>query len=226
MKYLEKLARIFQDAGTRVYAVGSFVRKIVCGDDANDVDLCGEKTPDELRELLKNSEFELFNEKPYYYRTHIGVKGKPNVYFDYTTFRRDYYSGEGKYHPSKITIAKNIKADYLRRDFTINAVYFDPLTKEYYDYCGGLIDMKHRLLKTIIDPDISFSNDATRILRMVKTAVDGPYNIEYNTFQAAKRQAKKIEALSDAHFYEYIEKIKNKTVAIKLLKEIFPWKQL
>jgi len=205
--------------------VGSFVRKIVCNDEAKDVDLCGALTPSEVAKILEGTEFELYDTKDHYFRTQIKVKNKPNVYFDYTTFRKDHYSDKDNFHPSKITIAKTIREDYTRRDFTINAVYFDSLTKEFYDYCGGLIDIKNRLLKTVIDPDKSFNQDATRIIRMIKTAVDGPYNIEYNTFQAAKRNAHRIDTISDKQFIEKISKIKNKELGFKLLKEIFPWKK-
>ncbi len=225
MKYLEKLARIFQDNKSRLYVVGSFVRKIICGDNAHDVDVCGKLTPPEIEKILDGTEFYLYNVKDNYYRTQIGVKGRSDVHFDYTAFRKDYYKDDGRYHPTKIVLAKTIREDYVRRDFTVNAIYYDPLINEYYDYCGGLVDLQHRLLKTVIDPNKSFSNDVTRIVRLIKTAVDGPYNIEFNTFQAAKNQAHRIDIIKDEMFYEEINKIKNKELGFKLLKEIFPWKK-
>lgn len=225
MKYLEKLARIFQDNGSRVYAVGGFVRKVVAGDDTADVDLCGALTPSEVIKLLEQTEFECLNKNDFYLKLTIKAKANPRVYFEYTTFRKDTYSGKGGHHPTAVKQVKTIRLDHARRDFTINAIYFDPLTKEYFDYCGGLIDLKHRLLKTIIDPDTSFANDPLRIIRMIRIAVDGPYNIEFNTFSAAKRQAKLTDTISETKMQEEYNKIKNKTLANKLLKEIFEWKK-
>lgn len=225
MKYLEKLARIFQNNKSRLYVVGSFVRHIVCNAPCLDVDLCGAKTPSEVEFLLKDSEFEICDINESLLHAHIRVKAKPNVYFDYTCFRKDTYAKNGGHHPIKVTRAKTIREDYARRDFTINAIYYDPLINEYYDYCGGLIDLQHRLLKTIKAPDECFSCDALRIVRMIRFAVDGPFNIEYNTFQAAKRQAEKIANITDRKFNKELDKIKNKELGFKLLREIFPWKE-
>ena len=225
MKYLEKLARIFQNNGKRIYVVGSFVRHIVCGDPCFDVDICGACLPSEVEEILQYSEFEVCDVKLNLFYAHIRVKNKPSVCFDYTSFRKDFYAKDGGHQPTRVTRAKTIKEDYIRRDFTINAIYFDPLINEYYDYCGGLDNLNHRLLKTIKNPNECFASDALRIVRMVRFAVDGPFNIEYNTFQAAKSNAKKIINITETKFNKELNKIKNKELGFKLLKEIFPWKE-
>ena len=108
---------------------------------------------------------------------------------------------------------------------TLLAVFLTTSDEAIPIMLGGLIDLKHRLLKTITDPDICFACDALRIVRLIRFAVDGPYNIEYNTFQAAKRQAEKIANITNNKFNKELAKIKNKELGIKLLKEIFPWKE-
>ncbi|MDE7079923.1 MAG: hypothetical protein K2O95_07405, partial [Clostridia bacterium] len=117
---LKKLSGYFPK-DRRLYAVGGCVRDALRGKPCYDIDLAGASTPEQLIELLKNSEFKVCEASP-----RLGtmiIKGK--YAYEYTTFRTDSYpSGSGIHTPTSVQFTEDIQADARRRDFKCNAVYY------------------------------------------------------------------------------------------------------
>lgn len=111
-----------------------------------------------------------------------------NEVFEYTCFRVDSYpQGKGNHKPLKVKFTDDIEIDCTRRDFTVNSLYYDILNDKIIDFLNGKEDLKNKLLKTTRNPELVFSEDALRIMRLVRFAGQLNFSIEENTYQKAKK---------------------------------------
>src|SRR5208283_4448322 len=88
------------------------------------------------------------------------------------------------------------EADALRRDFTVNGLFFDPLTEKIHDWVGGQKDLRAKIIRTIGAPGERFAEDHLRLLRAVRFAAQLGFEIEPKTFAAVKTLAPKIKLIS------------------------------
>jgi poly(A) polymerase len=110
------------------------------------------------------------------------------------TFRTETGYADGR-HPAKVKFATAAE-DASRRDFTINGMFYDPLTKKVIDYVNGRADLKKRLIRTIGRPEERFSEDYLRMLRAVRFSTQLGFAIEPKTFSAIRRHANNITKIS------------------------------
>jgi len=108
------------------------------------------------------------------------------------TFRSDVSYSDGR-HPDAVVFS-SAREDALRRDFTINGMFFDPVDNRLIDYVGGQEDLRARLLRAIGDPATRFTEDKLRMLRAVRIATRFELTIEPATAVAIKRMAPQISA--------------------------------
>jgi poly(A) polymerase len=101
----------------------------------------------------------------------------------------------------------NQEEDARRRDFTVNALYFDPASEEIVDYHGGMADLKKRLLRMIGDPETRFREDPVRMLRAVRLAAKLGLTIESSTRAPIKRLAPLLEHVPPARLYDEMLKL-------------------
>jgi poly(A) polymerase len=122
----------------------------------------------------------------------VVVKGKHQ--FQVATFRAeaDYLDGR---RPQTVVFA-DARADAERRDFTINGLFFDPITEKLHDWFGGEADLCAKIIRTIGSPDERFAEDHLRLLRAVRFAAQLGFEIEPVTFAAVKTLAPKIKLIS------------------------------
>lgn len=155
----QNLAQLFASHHYKLYLVGGTVRDYLLGLPLTDLDTASEATPEEILSFLKaDATFQRFG--------YLRYVTKDGIKFDITTLRE-----EGAYldnrHPSRVTFIKDIAKDYVRRDFTINALYMDAdLT--IYDFCHGQEDLINRHLKVIGNPNLRIKEDPLRILRAIR----------------------------------------------------------
>ena len=165
---LKELAQIFQENNKTLYIVGGYVRDSYLGVQSllrDDIDLCSSATPRELKKILEGTKFEVKN-----INSSVGVMaifGKRR--FEHATFRREIYESES-HMPDSIEFIKSLDEDARRRDFRINAIYYDILEGSFIDPLGGIDDLKQRKITTVKVPKIVFNDDPERILRLVRFA--------------------------------------------------------
>jgi poly(A) polymerase len=111
-----------------------------------------------------------------------------------TTFREDDEASDGR-HPESVVFGKRAQ-DAKRRDITVNALYWHPISRELYDPFDGEADLRERLIRFIGDPGIRIKHDALRLLRVIRfrALLDGQYHPE--TYRALGEHAEDIEVLS------------------------------
>jgi len=191
------LAELMKGSGYRLFIVGGFVRDMLLGADdySNaDIDICGDCKPDEFRRIIESSSEIYLCEANYPLGTLKIVIGGISV--EYTTFRKESYRGDGYHTPSTVTFTDDLYQDALRRDFTINAIYLDPISFEIVDPFNGQQDIFNKIIKTVRESTDVFSEDALRILRMCRFSAKLGFNIDAETLQGAKQCAGLLKNIS------------------------------
>ena len=145
-------------AGFRAFAVGGCVRDSLLGLIPADFDLCTSAKPDQIAQVFARHQLLHHGEK----HGTVGVVLDGEV-FEITTFRTEGGYEDAR-HPNWVDFVENVEEDLARRDFTINAMAYNP-SIGYVDPFGGREDLKNKILRTVGDPGARFREDALRILR-------------------------------------------------------------
>ncbi|MBL7191835.1 CCA tRNA nucleotidyltransferase [bacterium] len=172
-----EIIRFLQDKKHQAYFVGGCVRDIILGLQPEDLDIVTSCRPKEsLRYFPTADKIGL----------KFGVLGieKDGYEYQLATFRRDDPQSDGR-RPNRIFFA-NLEDDALRRDFTINAVYLDPVKPEFIDPLYGIEDLRKGILKVIGIPMKRFQEDHLRLLRAVRFAVRFNLKIEEASLKAIR----------------------------------------
>lgn len=175
---IEKVLRTLADAGHRSWIVGGAVRDALLGRhrEANDYDVATPATPAEVKALFRK-----VIPTGIEHGTVTVVLGGEAV--EVTTFR-----GEGAYvdgrRPESVTFHADLEADLARRDFTMNALAWDPLAPEFRDPFGGQEDLRAGLVRAVGDPAARFGEDGLRAMRAVRFAAQLGYDLDPATRDA------------------------------------------
>lgn len=160
------LSFLFRSEGHQLYVVGGAVRDAVMGLKPKDYDVATDATPDQVIALLA--------QVPAWRLTEVGkafgvvrvrLEGGDHEY-EVATFRRDV--GEGR-RPDSVVFT-SIDEDVLRRDLTVNALFYDPQRGCIVDLVGGLADIRDQVIRTVGEPDDRFREDRLRVLRAIRFA--------------------------------------------------------
>ena len=183
-KFLDKT---FKENGFSIFEVGGSVRDEILGLDVFDFDFATNATPEEMMKFLPNANDTFAKYGCIKYK---GEHGRAEI----TTFRVEekYYDFR---HPTKIRFVKSLNEDYLRRDFTINAIYKD-IDGNIYDPAGGVEDIKNRLIRFIGEPEKRIKEDPLRILRAKRFAAKLGFEIEIETAKAMEKLSYLLEKLN------------------------------
>jgi poly(A) polymerase len=121
------------------------------------------------------------------------------------TFRTDGGYSDGR-RPDQVVFSSD-REDALRRDFTVNGMYFDPIKSQLIDYVGGQEDLHARILRAIGEPELRFQEDKLRLLRAVRIATRFELTIEPRTESAIKAMAKELPVVSAERIAEELRQL-------------------
>jgi poly(A) polymerase len=190
-KSIETLAanivRRLRTAGHSAFWVGGCVRDFLLGRPPGDYDIATSARPEEIETLFKRTV--AVGRK---FGVVVVVEGKHQ--FQVATFRAEADYRDGR-RPETVVFS-DARADAVRRDFTINGLFYDPVAGQLHDWVGGEADLRARIIRTIGPPDERFAEDHLRLLRAVRFAARLGFDIETETFTAIQRFAPKIRAIS------------------------------
>jgi tRNA nucleotidyltransferase (CCA-adding enzyme) len=162
--------------GHKAWIVGGCVRDGLMGRRVADWDLATTATPDFVNDTFAH--VIATGEKHGTVTVMSGGCG-----YEITTLR-----GEGDYtdgrRPDSVTYVDDIRIDLARRDFTMNAIAIDPLTREFIDPFGGVDDIERRLIRAVGDPALRFQEDGLRAMRAVRFMSTLEFNIDPDTIAA------------------------------------------
>src|SRR5690348_6440663 len=177
---LKVLYRLIK-AGHIAYLVGGSVRDLMLGRRPKDFDVATDTHPQQVRDLFRNSR--LIGRRFRLVHVFFGPKN-----IEVATFRRhsEDVSAEDPLIRHDNTFGTP-EEDAFRRDFTVNALFYDPQTFRVIDYAGGVADLRARLIRTIGDPELRMREDPVRMMRAVRFAAKLGVDIEAGTRAAIER---------------------------------------
>jgi len=175
-----EIVKTLQDAGHTAYWAGGCVRDFLMGRHPNDYDIATSAKPDEIEDLF---------EKTIPIGKSFGVITAEHNghHFEIATFRNDSGESDGR-RPNAVTFSHPAE-DALRRDFTINGLFFDPIYEEFHDFVGGQDDIKNKLIRFIGDPHERILEDHLRIMRAVRFKNTLGFGYHPDTYHAIKKHA-------------------------------------
>jgi tRNA nucleotidyltransferase/poly(A) polymerase len=178
---------ILHEAGHVAYFAGGCVRDMLLGQEPSDFDVATDAHPRRVGELFHNTRLvgEAFGV------VLVRLLGRE---VEVATFRREWGYADGR-HPDHIQFT-DARHDALRRDFTINGMFFDPLAGQVLDFVGGQADLQAKLIRAIGDPAERFAEDYLRMLRAVRFAARLGFPIEPQTAEAITRHVDKLGQIS------------------------------
>ena len=193
-----KLLKELTSHDYKAYIVGGFVRDYLLGRESQDIDVCTNATPKEIKEVFEDS----FLPTEDYGSV---VVNKYGVRFEITTFRKEF-SYQDHRKPVEIQYIDDLYQDLLRRDFTINAICIDE-NGEVIDFLGGRDDLERKLIRTIGDAADRFHEDALRILRAIRFATVLDFQLDASVSSAILETRHLLSELSYQRKKEELDKI-------------------
>lgn len=206
----EKLYKLSQLLDSPLYLVGGAVRNSILGLPLGDYDTASANLPNDVVSKLKGTEFTVLAEYP---RTGTVLIGSDEFKTEHTTFRTDSYPiNSGVHSPEWVEFTTDIEIDALRRDFTVNAIYYNLTSDIIVDPTGGINDLKKRELRTVDDPKRVLGEDALRIMRLVRLRAELGFGIESMTLAVASELGARVKDISRERITdEYIKTLKGAT---------------
>lgn len=185
-------------AGHEAYWAGGCVRDMLLGVHPKDFDIATSAKPEEIKKVLKKT-------IPIGEQFGVMLAVEDGHHFEIATFRSDGGYSDGR-RPDAVLFT-NAKQDALRRDFTINAMFYDPIKDEVLDFIGGQEDLKNNLLRFIGDPHERILEDHLRILRAIR--FKNVYGLQYHpdTFAAVKKHAPLVAKVSGERIRDELNKM-------------------
>ncbi|HEX6747423.1 MAG TPA: CCA tRNA nucleotidyltransferase [Longimicrobium sp.] len=194
-----RIVRRLEEAGFDTWTVGGAVRDGLAGHPHKyDWDLTTAARPRDVQRLFRHTVPVGISHGT------VGVLGADKHLYEVTTFRRDVET-DGRH--AKVSFSDTVEEDLARRDFTINAVAWHPLTHEIRDPHGGVADLRDRILRTVGDARERFREDRLRVLRALRFAGRFSMRVDPATWEAARESAPELPLLSAERVREELLKV-------------------
>jgi poly(A) polymerase len=191
--------RRLRGAGFQGLFAGGCVRDQLLGLEPKDYDIATDARPEEVQSLFRRT-------------VAVGasfgvgeVLGPGRLKVQVATFRSDVSYSDGR-HPDAVVFS-SAREDALRRDFTINGMFFDPVEDKVIDYVGGQKDLEAHVLRAIGEPGARFAEDKLRLLRAVRFAAHYELTIEAATSEAIRAMADQLPVVSAERIAEELRRL-------------------
>ena len=208
-----------------VYIVGGSIRDLCMGNDIKDIDLVID-LPHGGVDFANWCKEQGYTKTVVIYETYgtamFMFKQFPGEEIECVMTRGEKYLDKDSRNP--VTVFADINEDAIRRDLTINALYYNVSTGEILDLVGGQADIKNHIIRTTNkNPDIVFDDDPLRILRVIRFATRYGWEIEKNTYESMKRNVQRLKIITKERIQAEFNKIlmsENAVMGINMLHDI------
>ncbi|CAN5118318.1 HD domain-containing protein [soil metagenome] len=194
----EAIVRALGEAGHVAYFAGGCVRDALLGYEPKDYDIATSARPDQIAALFPRTKS---------VGAHFGVVlvRRQGLDFEIATFRSDGTYRDGR-RPDSVTFSSP-EDDAQRRDFTINGLFFDPLTGRVIDFVGGRQDLASSRVRAIGDPLQRFQEDRLRLLRAIRFSTTLDFEIDPATFEAIRQSADSLGTIAPERIRDELVRI-------------------
>ena len=187
-----RIVQVLKDAGHQAYIVGGCVRDMILGREPKDWDITTDAVPQDTTRILNEADIKNYP-KGEQYGTIAAIIDEED--YEITTYRLESDYSDAR-RPKAVSFAKDLKEDLARRDLTINAMAYDPMTGELVDPFGGQEDLEKKVIKAVGRPDERFHEDALRLMRAIRFASRYGFDLDEDTKKAIKRNAERLRYVS------------------------------
>jgi poly(A) polymerase/tRNA nucleotidyltransferase (CCA-adding enzyme) len=206
---IASIVTILEQGGFEAYLVGGCVRDLVRGKTPKDWDITTSAKPGEIIALFPKT----------FYENDYGTVGIVNEQIEETDTMKSSlrivevtpYRKEATYsnyrHPDTVEFSGNLYDDLLRRDFTMNAIAYNPGKGEYVDPYDGILDIERHLIRCVGNPSDRFNEDALRVMRAVRFGAELGFAIEKNTMEAIIDSVPLLEKIAAERIRDEFEKM-------------------
>ncbi|EPJ78212.1 MULTISPECIES: polynucleotide adenylyltransferase PcnB [Pseudomonas] len=210
-RYAVSIVERLQNAGYQAYLVGGCVRDLMLHIEPKDFDVATSATPEQVRAEFRNAR--IIGRRFKLVHIHFGRE-----IIEVATFRanhpvddEDEDSNQSSRNESGRILRDNVygtlEEDAQRRDFTINALYYDPVSERVLDYANGVHDIRNRLIRLIGDPQQRYKEDPVRMLRAVRFAAKLDFGIEKHSATPIRPLAPMLRDIPSARLFEEVLKL-------------------
>jgi poly(A) polymerase len=184
-----EIIKTLRDQGEQALLVGGAVRSQLLDLLVKDYDIATSATPEKVLKLFPHNIADGVEQGV------VKVILGPNKVVDVATFRKDGNYSDGR-TPESVIFTTDLKEDSMRRDFTCNSLYLDPITGEIFDFHGGQNDIKSRMIRTVGSASDRFAEDILRIMRAIRFACELNFNLSFAVMEALEAVAPRILEIS------------------------------
>jgi poly(A) polymerase len=203
-----KVTDTLQQAGYDAFIVGGAVRDLALGIGPKDFDVATNATPEQVQKLFRKAR--LIGRRFQIVHVTFFGKGQPEI-IEVSTFRAllenagEHVAENGRILRDNVWGSQH--EDAARRDFSINAMYYDPATETVLDYHGGMADMQKKTLRMIGDPAKRYREDPIRMLRAIRFAAKTGFTLDAVTSAPIAKLGKLIHDVPSARLFDEILKL-------------------
>lgn len=197
-----QLADLFHRSGEEIYLVGGSVRDAFLGRPVDDYDFATSARPERIASLLQGWA-DVVYEVGAAFGTVAALKDGHTI--EVTTFRKEVYRDDSR--KPFVTYSDDIETDLSRRDFTVNAIAISLVDLEAIDPYQGLADIGTRILRTPLDPEVSFGDDPLRMLRLFRFQAMLGFSPDPDSVRAVTRMADRLEIISAERIRDELSKL-------------------
>ncbi len=208
------IVKALQKNDFETYLVGGCVRDLLLGIEPKDFDIATTAHPEEVKKIIHKS-YVIGK------RFRLVLVKRDDQQFEVATFRKDIkdFEGNDQELPSGDNLFGTAEEDANRRDFTINALFYDPVGNQLLDYPGGLPDLESGVIRMIGEPTERLIEDPIRILRALRLAHKIEFTIDPNLKTAMKAQSKTLlEAALPRKREEFLKLLRLKDPALPFIE--------
>ncbi len=200
-----RIVQKLKDNGYSAYIVGGAVRDLLVGRTPKDFDIVTDATPSKIKRIFRNSR--IIGRRFRLVHVIFGLK-----VFEVSTFRSNADGSVGNDFGT-------IDEDVMRRDFTINALYYDPILEQVIDYVGGVRDLKKGVLNPVISIETIFIEDPVRMLRAIKYSSTTGCQMSWALKRKIRSSAHLLSPISPSRLTEEMLKIINSAHSFEIVSE-------
>lgn len=215
----KRIVKLLTTQGCQAFFVGGVVRDYLLKRSSDNLDIATDCLPENVQKTLERAgiRYKIIGKK---YGTILAIVDKELV--EITTFRRESRYSDQR-HPDQVEFIREYLEDARRRDLTINALYFDPMSQQLFDPVNGMKDLESKLIRFVGDPKIRIDEDPLRMIRAVRLATTLGFKLEKNSFAAIKTRAKLTQSVSGERIKSELDKIllsNQRTQGLRLMDNI------